>query len=754
MRFLFGLLFGFAAVCQAGSIHWSHGSWDEEAPAGKLLSENEGWWGDCVLTGVEYSYQSQPSNPPDRHKGESGVFGRRLLDGRFGGDWYVPVGQNRGPLVVVFDFKRPCVFNEVDIYATRSNPHSFVIEVAANMEEDGWQNVYEKPLDKEDSSTFYRAKMPESCHGRYLRLSFKGTGITWLDEVLVWGEAEVSETYPEHIRPVLVPELPPGKRYSLPGIASSVYSMDEFQAWRQSLGDMSGLPALWASIASAQPNKPVLPENEIINQPLVLDMAQNESECRYLTLSNPGEKEIRLRLSSRTEAGEALQIVLLGGGVLPVNRPKRKLSSEEMLRLFVTGNLPPDAEPEGDMQVLPFFAPGQQLGRSLMKRHLANAEALLDFPEVLLPPGGSMVLMLKAISANCPPGSYGGSLIAASEDGRNSVLPLAINVLPLPLPLPELWVRAWGTGTRQFPFESRKRMLADALSVRQLGATIWSGLPEAGGKAEMFGQSGETTFYHVMMKPAKYIHLGHGSKIGADDLDEKAILEIKDEARKMAAHVNAGLGLNYNQWFVELWDEPGEGNAALYGALARIIKEADANIRIYMNPLFWRPGFPPQELILEHLKEYYNQVIDISVPITNLVGDNLTTRELWSRPRQVRAHYLHPARRAGRGMAWKSFRHGFNGWGYYCYYAPRGNPWDISTWTSLGYSYQMVFPGPEGPITTPIYETMREGWEDYRLLYALQENNKTELLDELKRESSRRNADLQSLRARALEAFR
>ena len=120
----------------------------------------------------------------------------------------------------------------------------------------------------------------------------------------------------------------------------------------------------------------------------------------------------------------------------------------------------------------------------------------------------------------------------------------------------------------------------------------------------------------------------------------------------------------------------------------------------------------------------------------------------------VQAHYLHPARRAGRGMSWKSFRHGFNGWGYYCYYAPQGNAWDIKTWTSLGYSYQMVFPGPKGAIITPIYETMREGWEDYRLLCALRAAGKQQLLDELLTASGQNQVNWQDLRNRALAAFK
>jgi hypothetical protein len=740
-------------IVQSQPVYWAHGTWDQEGqPSGKMLSENVGYWGDCVLTGVTYEYLKQPTNPPDRLRGEAGVFGRRLLDGRFGGDWHVPVGQNSGPLQVIFDFKRPCLFTEVDLYATRSNPHSFILEVADDKENGTWVKVYEKTLDKDDKSVFYRAKMPAGSRGQYLKLSFKGHGISWLDEVIVWGEGEVSDVYPEQIRPVVVPPLLDKQRYSVPGIKATAYTIEEFHAWQNTLGDLRFQPALWALAANPQPKSPVLPEKNLINPTLYLSLAKNEIESRYLTLTNPSDQDVICKLSTVSPAEAGLQLSLLAGGVLPVNRPTRQLSSEEQMRLFVTGDLPPDAEPEGEMQVLPFFAPGQQLGASLMKRYMANADALIGFPEVILPAGGSIVLMLRVVSNEAKAGVYQTKLIAASAEGGRSEMNVELAVTHLTLPMPDIWVRAWGVGTRQFPFESQERVHQDVQTVRDLGVTVWGGFPNSGSKSELFAQTGPV-HHHIMMKPRKYIHLGHGNRIQVEDLSDEDRQEIAEESRQLAATAKR-LGVNYDQWFLELWDEPGEKNSRLYGELAKIIKEADPNIRIYMNPLFWRPGFPPQEIIYDHLKEYYNKVIDVSVPITNLVADNLTTKELWSQPHFVQAHYLHPARRAGRGMSWKTFRHGFNGWGYYCYYAPRGDAWDIKTWKSLGYSYQMVFPGPKGPIITPIYETMREGWEDYRILCALQEAGQKEMLDKLLQEASKKNVDWLNLRNQAMEIFK
>ena len=106
----------------AQPIQWSHGAWDQDgAPAGKLLSENNGYWGDSVLTGVEYRYLSEPTNPPDILRGDSNTFGRRLLDRRFGGDWHVQVGQNNGPLLFFSTFSA-LVFTEVTSHPPRWSP--------------------------------------------------------------------------------------------------------------------------------------------------------------------------------------------------------------------------------------------------------------------------------------------------------------------------------------------------------------------------------------------------------------------------------------------------------------------------------------------------------------------------------------------------------------------------------------------------------------------------------------------------------
>jgi len=38
----------------------------------------------------------------------------------------------------------------------------------------------------------YRIKLPETPAARYLRLTIEGQGVTYLDEVLAWGDTEIT----------------------------------------------------------------------------------------------------------------------------------------------------------------------------------------------------------------------------------------------------------------------------------------------------------------------------------------------------------------------------------------------------------------------------------------------------------------------------------------------------------------------------------------------------------------------------------
>jgi hypothetical protein len=708
-------------------IVWATGDRDDSGPPqGKLLSDNGGYWGEGVLTGVEYRYESSPGNPRDRVMDDSSKFGRRLLDGSIGGNWWVPVGQNPGrPLVVVFDFKRPCAFTEVDTICTRTPRTSLTIEVRGT-DAEPWRTLCEQPLDKSPNKALQRTTLQGEPAGRYLRLSIGSASITWVDEILVWGTAEVSPAYPENLAPLCNTELPEGTLASIPGLQATQFPVSRFAEWRQSIGAHASAPAVWSAWQGQ--DQPLLPDGASLNAPIHLTVARNETEGAWVCLINTSPSDsvaltvndIEFRRRGRLSADPRVSGQLLIGGVL--------------------------SEAADARRVLPFFERGQMLGRSLMTRYLANGADICEYPKVVLRPGGAAPFMLRVTTNDARPGRYVGELSYAGGKAVKVVL----DVVDVTLPKPDLWITSWGNETRQFPFETETRRRNDVLTNRQLGVSVYNGLPVAGSKAQMARQYGKL-YFHSMVLPGPYINGGYSGSLKTEQLTAEDEAKIAQSVRDLVQQMQS-LGLSYDEWFTELWDEPGVGSAAIYGALARIVKKTDPRVRIFMNPCFWTSsGFSPESEILNSLKPYYNEVIDISVPAIQLVGDNVLTKELWAQPRFVRVGYIHPAGRGGRGMAWTAFANDLNGWAYFSYYAG-GHPWDYTAGRSLGFAYQMVFPGPNGAIITPIYEDMREGWEDYRLLTELRRRGKEDVAQALLKDRAK-GVPLQELRLRALQSL-
>ncbi len=723
------LCFGAAGWCE--EIVWATGDRDRSGPPkGKLLSENSGYWGECVSTGVDYRYESDPQNPTDRFMDDSSKFGRRLLDGGIGGNWWVPVGQNPGsPMVVVFDFKRPCSFTEVDTISMRTPKTSLKIEVRRT-ETDQWQTAYDQPLDKSPNKPLNRARLAGNPTGRYLRFSISSESITWVDEILVWGSGEVSKEYPENVFPLWTSSpLAEDLLESIPGIKETQFAGPRFAEWRKSIGADVSNPAVWSEAKTwLGKHEPVLPGKTLVNAPIRLALAMNETESTMVALTNTSAtKSVALTLNE-------IKLCRVGS-----KKPNPSITG----RLLIGGVI---FASKDDRRVLPFFDRGQALGRGLMLRYLANGADIADYPKVTLRPGGSALFMLRITTANAAPGTYIGEVSYRGGKGARVV----VDVLDVTLPKPDLWIHSWGNETSQFPFETDTRRRNDVLTNRQLGVTVYSGTPVVGSKARMARQYGKL-YFHSMALPGSYINAGYSGSLKPEQLTSEDEQQIIQNVRGLVKSMQS-LGLGYDDWFTELWDEPGVGNAAIYGAFARMIKKADPNVKIYMNPLFWTSsGFNSEADILGSLKPFYNEVIDVSVPAIQLVGGNALTKELWAKPRWVRAGYIHPAARGGRGMVWTAFANGLNGWAYFSYYTG-GHPWDYTAGRSLDFAYQMVFPGPNGAIITPIYEEMREGWEDYRLLTALRQQGKTGVLQQILKDYEK-SVPFAELRLRGLRAL-
>ncbi|MBT3381934.1 MAG: DUF4091 domain-containing protein [Lentisphaerae bacterium] len=914
---------------------WFDGSRDASAATlGTLLSDNAGFWGDCVRTGVTYVYEVEPNSPADRLKGEKGTFGRRLLDGKTAGNWHVPVGLHGKPVVAVLDFGRSCMFTEVDVVCTRTP--QVVIEVATRAARDApWNQCSGGVLSDAPDRALHRVHLPARPEGRYLRVSVQAEGRTYLDEVLVWGDTErrprdTVGVPPELVtanaareRAAVIPTVPlldgvpgdtepltavpfsllgpgrapdsrtqayfafcPGglyilfecrepnmaKRYthrpngpgtwrddaveiflnpvtghlkqyyhfgltsagnvlhdhgrvidptasgkppaikvaigksavgwtaealvplttlvgedrvvqewrlclararrtaqddrvaaslsswppidgkwfhhpglfatvspkrpdgkavlcSIPGMGTTAFSPDRFRRWHEQLRALKRWPAVWslARTDTQHVDGPVLPNADDVNPETELLMAGNETECAAFFLTNTGsdvEQKYDVSLSpfQRVDGGPASEIsaaVRVAGAIWTRRH---------------------------GVVLRPLFASGNMLCPDLMEQYLTNGRSIQDFPSVRLPPGGSAMIWVSVATGGAAPGAYQATL---AYSGGPAVV-INLTVVDVELLPPPVWLMSWSRTTTMFPFEYADRQSREVAYKQGLGVTVWHDLPEPGTVAALARANGHT-YHRVMGLPREYVHKGYCDLMKATDLTDEDRQKIANHLRGLIAKAET-LGLSYDDWCCELWDEPNSRNAELHGVFAQLLKEVAPNVRIYCNPCFWGAGgHPPDATIGSLIEPWYNASVDISVPSRSLCNETtfpLLNTRFWNAPRRVNALYQHPC--PGRGLSWEAFRRGFNGWGFYSYYAPRGDPWN--DFDDMRFDYVVVYPGPRGPVPTIESEQMREGWEDYCLLTLLKQRKLDTVLASILDEYAQGERPFSALRRRALTA--
>lgn len=711
----FALLGATTQNARADRIWWDGSRDSQNTAPGKMLSDNGGYWGEGVLTGADYGYENAPDNP-----GDPLVEGhpRRLLDGIPSGDWNVPVGTANRPIVAVFDFKRVCAFSEVDI-STRSKKVALKLETA-NEKDGPWTVALDRPLGESPDTMFQRVPLVTQPKGRFLRLTLnavdvvRGNYLTYLEEVIAWGDVADKTGAPEEIKPLgPTPNLTGVTIESIPGIAGSAFSDREFRAWQAQLGAASTQNAVWSLLPTWDrlTSAPILPTKPAPKVALVLP--RNGSDCAALALTNtslekPTTAKISLGAFQKLDARGQLQ-----AGVAKVSGQIR-----------VAGAM---ASREQGVNTVPLFEEGNLLGESLMRRYLTNADNIKSFPTLSLSPAGSAVLWLQIKSANAEAGRYRALL----KFGDKTTLPVEVEIINATLPAPFTWLQMWSGTTSMFPFVYADRTEREVAFKSSLGMNVWGGLPTPGTPGAA-ARKHIRTFYQPFILPYDYVNRGYNNILKPGEISPQDEKLIADHVHALVKQANE-LGLDYNDWAGELWDEPGKGNVATFAALARVVKRADPRVNIYMNPLFWEGnGVLEDETVRGFLSPWYQELVDVSVPHDLLLRPK--SLPMFDSPHLVRAFYAVATRSAKneraantefyRRQAWESFARGWNGWGFYAYFTPRGDPWnDFDTGEP---DYQMVYPGPHGPIPTRASEAVRQGWEEYRLLFLLRERAATQ----------------------------
>lgn len=737
------LLFTISSV-SADRIVWFDGSLDQNGPPGKLLTDNEGYWGECVLTGVDYTYETQPDAPADIYKDETDKFGRRLLDGYYSGNYWGPVGLTGKPIVVVFDFKRKCVFTEIDLIS-RSKQINASVGVSDEGQE--WMAVGGIRTSDCAESMLQRIKLPSRPSGRYVKLTVDAETVTYLDEVLAWGDADSSDSTPEYLKPVAAPPVVNMVALeSIPGKAATACTDSRFFAWRTGLGKLAESAAVWSGLDTWGELTPssILPEQASIGKPIEIVMARNEGECAAVALTNTSISE-----------PATLRVSLSPFEPVDAKGSARGITGE----LRVGGTI---SSRWYGVNVGPLFSQDNMLGRSLMRKFLTNGAAIVDFPTVTLSPAGSLVFWIKVQTNMAEPGVYQ----AALSYNEGEPVTVRVRVADVKLPDTRVWLQSWSGTTTMFPFQYADRLEREVDYKTSLGINVWDGFPEKGSASELAGRKCRAIFH--IWGIGDYGHKIYNALIKADQITPEIEKEVTGIIQ---GHVSKAreLGLSYDDWYVELTDEPGVANAEVFGAFCRIIRKADAKVRIYCNPGFWvgfeNGGVSPDGDVFRALSGWYNECVDISCPLFLHLDNRPESARLFGHERSVNSFYSVCSQSAKsekremveeyRRFAWKAANLGWNGWGFYSYYAPRGNAWnDFDAnflWTEDLPDYQVVYPGPRGPIPSRQAESVREGWEDYRLLALLKER-KPEVFSSTMKDYAQ-GRPVEELRLAALQAL-
>jgi len=704
------------ATSAASNVLWYDGV-PAPAPQGALLTDNPGYFGKSIHTGVTYKYSETPNNPADILGRDKTQFGNRLLDGQPAGDWFSPVGINGKPLVADFDFHQIVTLNEIAVAQFRSADLKLAVVEIKSDENAAWTKVL---LRNDSKGSLHHLALPDPAKARFVRLTLQSnSGITYISQVWMWGDAK-----PVTVKSIngFFPEMKnfPETKNAVPG-DETILSADALNEWRKRC-DFNADAVTWQVAPTWQmlqkdPLKSTfLPGKAALRQPVQMNATQKEGESAAVFLINAADhaKDVTVRL-----------------GDFKDQQDKSTFTGKSTL--YVAGAI---WTRRWGQTLRPLFSTDNKLGGELMEKYLTNGSVVKDFPILHLPPRGTALLWITVNTNNANPGNYTATLNA----GENAI-PVHLKVLPVTLPQPDVWVRFWGNAPASGHnlWSSADAIKQELIYQQSMGVSVWQGWPVEGSypqiARDLAKQQGRHSYF-INGISADLRDAGYTGKLDPTHFDDAFKKKIQTETQQMVQTAQK-FGLTYNDWSMELWDEPTPKNMQSWAAIARLIKAADPKVQLYMNPLFWtrqgtNPGkFADDEHQVQTLEGWYNQLVDISVPILGQMDATKypkTNQQFYNHlPRAIRAFYIHP--NPGHKISWEAFERNYNGWGFYAYYSPRKDAWN--DFDDREFDYQIVYPGPNGFIPTIESESMRETWEDYGLLTLLKRRGQTTELNSI-----------------------
>ncbi|MCD6201099.1 MAG: VCBS repeat-containing protein [Bacteroidales bacterium] len=195
----------------------------------------------------------------------------------------------------------------------------------------------------------------------------------------------------------------------------------------------------------------------------------------------------------------------------------------------------------------------------------------------------------------------------------------------------------------------------------------------------------------------------------------------KEWIRRWRDHLQT-MGVDYEDYAFYPIDEPGlhEGLVDKVVKLARAIKEVDPRLQVYADPV--------SRASMDDLKKMA-PYLDIWCPnrngyLLNEGNDKLeyiksTGKTVWTYECEGDAKHQSPLGYY-RSQSWLVWWRGLTGIGFWSYCTSRHNPWYVPRG---GQDYLLIYQG-NGVVTSKRWEAVRDGMEDYGILYQLQQSIK------------------------------
>lgn len=687
-----------SGAAEAWQVRWAGQPSDTaptRAPVGSLLNPNAGYWGDVLFADAKIAFEGQalPAN---------GQFGK----------W---VGGAQGGIFTV-TFPQPYQLGELTLQLRGDGP--VIVETAAGTNEPPvWEKALERAIAVDvplaaKGEYWARLIVPKPAPSARWRITL-ATNMS-AQALVLWGTGPATPVTP--IGGEVRKKFPVAFE-TLPGADATTVSDHIYWSWQRPLladPKFKDLGAVWAQhgkwdrLAAA----PILPPHAKLNQPVTVTMAANEYEGALLTLTSlkdqagkpihdsgiykefhPNAQEFRMTLGAlKGPTPGKVQLTLRVAG---------------LLRTQLWGVVPG-----------PLFSADNKIGAALMMKYLINGKTIADFPLIALPPCGSQIFWLEIQTDGAAPGIYTTTL--AAEPGP--AIPVNIEVLPVTLPSPRVWVHSWSGGAEgtAWPFAEPDALSNSVRDKISRGISSFSGVPSWSGEAaEARRQKKDVYFFYnyiIPNGPKSWLSDGYASSTNVFyNLTAPDRQAIREHVLNVVRQYREA-GVDYADWVGELWDEPGDANSELVYLASSWVKAADPKVQIYVNPAF------PEKI--DSFRRM-SQLADCFVPFWG----NWFKGPEWMaeiKPGRINAFYdplgsnrseLHEELVGHyRIMPWHAFKLGLNGWGFYAYYSPRGDPYTDYDPPGSETDYQVVYPGPRGPVPSRQAEAYRDGWEDYRLL--------------------------------------